>query len=205
MRFFSKEKQDEFAYHLIGEKGTFLDMGCYHPCDGNNTQALELIGWTGILVDIRPRWVNMCKMMRKSPVFCVDVTKNSFTELLRENTETMVFDYVSIDTDEGSVGGLEQFLKNGFSFKCLTYEHDSYECGDSRKAPAMKILKEYGYFPIFEDVLTDGTDKPTLEAWEDWWINPKVFPSELLEIKKTNCYYGDCIKSLVDFKKKGLI
>jgi len=199
MIFFGKEQQDQFAYHLIGEKGTFLDMGCYHPYDGNNTQALELMGWTGILVDIRQKWVNMCKMMRKSPVFMVDVTTDEFPRILKENSDTTIFDYISLDVDEGAVGGLKQFLENGFSFKCMTYEHDFYQYGDSRKKPAMEMLKEYGYILLFEDVLTDGTDKPFLEAWEDWWINPKYFSKDILKLQTKNIFYKDCIKKVREY------
>ena len=54
MKYFSKEGQDRFAHILIGNKGKFLDLGCNHPYAGNNTAALEQLGWSGIVVDYQP-------------------------------------------------------------------------------------------------------------------------------------------------------
>ena len=81
MRFYGKEKQDRFAYYLIGKKGIFLDVGCYHPTQWNNTKALEEAGWKGLLFDIRDKWVDLCKQHRTSKVFCVDVSTDEFSSL----------------------------------------------------------------------------------------------------------------------------
>ena len=84
MRFYGKEKQDRFAYYLIGEKGIFLDIGCYHPTHWNNTKALEEAGWKGLMFDIREGWVELCKQHRTSKVFHVDVATDRFSEILKE-------------------------------------------------------------------------------------------------------------------------
>ena len=195
MRFYGKEKQDRFAYYLIGQTGIFLDVGCYHPTKWNNTKALEEVGWKGLMFDIRETWVELCRQTRTSQVFCVDVSTDEFGKILRENLEEMIIDYISLDADDGSLGALDQLLKNGFSFKCMTFEHDYYAKGNVLKDPSKKMLKSYGYYPLFEDVkLVDG------KIWEDWWINPSYFSKELLEIATVGEYYDNCVMRVMEFK-----
>ena len=110
MKFFSKERQDEFAYYLIGKSGLFLDVGSQHPYDGNNTQALELVGWKGILIEKRQRYVNLCKLLRKSPTFCIDASGHECAKLIRDNFPNKVIDYISLDIDQWSVSALKQVL-----------------------------------------------------------------------------------------------
>ncbi len=195
MRFYGKEKQDRFAYYLIGKKGTFLDVGCYHPTQWNNTKALEEAGWEGLMFDIREGWVELCRQQRTSKVFHVDVATDKFSEILKENLESPVVDYISLDADDGSLGALQQLLSNGFSFKCMTFEHDYYDKGNVLKEPSKALLQEYGYHPLFENVrLNDG------KIWEDWWINPKHFPKNIIDISCFGEYYENCIMKVMEYK-----
>lgn len=45
-------------------KGTYLDVGCYHPIFGSNTHLLHKIGWTGYGVDIDKFKLNAMKAFR---------------------------------------------------------------------------------------------------------------------------------------------
>tara|TARA_B100000282_G_C31686103_1_gene469120 strand:- start:92 stop:682 length:591 start_codon:yes stop_codon:yes gene_type:complete len=195
MRFYGKEKQDMFAYYLIGDSGTFLDIGCYHSFHWNNTAALEEIGWNGLMFDIREKWVDMAKSSRKSPVFLVDVSTDQFSSILSDNLESKCVDYISLDADEGSLGALHQILDNGFSFKCMTFEHDFYQNGDKLKAPSKEILERYGYKVLFENnKLDDG------KIWEDWWINPEFFDDDIFEIATNEEYYSKCVYKLMEYR-----
>ena len=64
MRFYGKEKQDRFAYYLIGKTGTFLDIGCYHPVGISNTFLLHKKGWQGVVVDIDDYKLKLFKKRR---------------------------------------------------------------------------------------------------------------------------------------------
>ena len=193
----AKELQDVFAFELIGAKGTFLDLGCYHPFDGSNSAGLERMGWTGLLFDIREKWTTLCEQHRSSPVFLVDVTTDDFAEILIENFPSKEVDYISIDVDEAGLGALNQILTNNFRFKCLTFEHDSYHRPvETLRDPSRKILLEHGYIPLFENVLTDGTDLQGLQPWEDWWIDPKQFDDYIVGLQESNVSYRSCIKKI---------
>jgi hypothetical protein len=47
----SQAGQDVFARHVVGRKGTFLDLGSFRPTYHNNTRILELEGWSGLSID----------------------------------------------------------------------------------------------------------------------------------------------------------
>ncbi len=195
MRFYGKEKQDRFAYYLIGQRGTFLDIGCYHPIMWNNTYALEEAGWTGLLFDIKEDWVELCRTHRMSKVFQVDAATDAFSDILKENLdqEGAVIDYISLDADDGSLGALEQLLNNGFSFKCMTFEHDYYDRGNALKTPSKALLESHGYFPLFEDVrLADGS------IWEDWWVDPESF-TNIKEIAAKGLSYEECVLKVMEY------
>lgn len=194
MRFYGKEKQDRFAYYLIGKTGTFLDIGCYHPTQWNNTMALEQAGWTGLLFDIREKWVSLCNSTRKSKAFCVDVSTKEFADILNKNLSDKNIDYISLDADDGSLGALQQLLQNGYTFKCMTFEHDYYDRGNTLKMPSKALLEDWGYVPLFENVkLEDG------KIWEDWWIDAKQFPENLIDISCDGEYYDKCVYKVMEF------
>ena len=193
----SKECQDKFAFELIGTKGVFLDLGCYHPFDGSNSAALESFGWTGLLFDIREKWTSLCSTHRSSPTFLVDVTSDEFSKILTEHLPSKEVDYISLDVDEAGVGALNQLLSNGFRFKCMTFEHDLYtRPAELLKIPSKEMLLEHGYIPLFENVLTDGTDLPNLQPWEDWWIDPEQFGEHILDTQDSDIFYRDCLKKI---------
>ena len=68
------------SYSMLGEdlvvekffkkkqKGFYVDVGCYHPLDGNNTFLLFRKGWSGINVDLNKTSIELFKKARKNDV-----------------------------------------------------------------------------------------------------------------------------------------
>tara|TARA_Y100000034_G_scaffold136533_1_gene213662 strand:+ start:3430 stop:4032 length:603 start_codon:yes stop_codon:yes gene_type:complete len=193
----SKEKQDRFAYLLCGNQGVFLDLGSREPFVGNNTIFLESLGWTGFLFEIEHEFVEQSKEERKSLAYCVDVTTPEFIETLKNDAGVINFDYISVDVDDSGLDALSNLLENGFTFKCMTFEHDYHKDGDIIRKPSREILERYGYVMLFEDV-NNNMNHPS--SWEDWWINPKQFPDVLLDYKLSNKHYSICIMKLEEYK-----
>ena len=52
-------------YFKNQSKGFYVDVGCYHPLDGNNTQLLYRNGWSGINFDINYYSVKLFDFLRK--------------------------------------------------------------------------------------------------------------------------------------------
>ncbi len=50
------------------KKGFYVDVGCYHPLDGNNTQLLFQKGWEGINIDVNKLSIELFKVARQSDV-----------------------------------------------------------------------------------------------------------------------------------------
>ena len=46
--------------------GTYVDVGCYHPIDGNNTHLLFKNGWNGINIDLNKISIDLFNIARKN-------------------------------------------------------------------------------------------------------------------------------------------
>tara|TARA_R110002020_G_scaffold71472_1_gene184628 strand:+ start:110 stop:955 length:846 start_codon:yes stop_codon:yes gene_type:complete len=68
---------------------------------------------------------------------------------------------------------------------------------ESRKYQAKDILKNKGYFLLFEDVsFFEKSTGDTLHPMEDWWINPQYFPDSMLALAGKNLHFIECIKQI---------
>jgi hypothetical protein len=192
MRSFSKERQDVFAYYLFKNSKKpkiFLDVGCYHPFDGNNTIALEQNGWTGSLFDIKHKWVTMCRDHRGSDVYLIDSSTPEFIEIITKKYQNKNIDYISLDVDEGTLETLENIVKNNIRFKSMTLEHDAYKGDMAIRDQSRILLKENGYFLLFKNVQTDLTDLDGWQPWEDWWVDLKYFDASISKLAASDLSY----------------
>jgi hypothetical protein len=165
MEFLSQSQvgQDAFAHSLIGNSGTFLDIGCGDQ-NGSNTLALEWIGWTGYLVELDHKRAEWCRQNRRSPIIEGDATRIDWGLCSKRE-----FDYLSLDIDDVKgedskiVKVLLDLLNAGFTFKVMTIEHDSYRIGNGTRDEVRAILPARGYMLAREDVKCKGN------PFEDWW------------------------------------
>ena len=213
--FYSWEKQDEFAYNLIGEKGFFLDLGCSSPTDGSNTYALEKMGWEGICFDIRNceseyGW----SKIRSQKFVQADVTSGFFLDFINNLKEKIPFiDYISLDMDNAGQNfallGLNNIIKSGIKFKALTFEHEFHYHGARNKLEGKKMFEDAGYFCLFDDVvLVQDAIPPSVypgKYFEDWYINPQFFDKSILDIATSKNDYNFCINSLKKYFNKDYI
>ena len=155
----SQVRQDLFVLSLIGDNGTFLDVGCCWPIKLNNTYLLEQHGWRGISIDIDD-YVNDWKC-RTNPFIRADALTFDFTVLEK------YYDYLSLDIEKEGLRfkALQRVVDAGIRFKVITIEHDAY-CGYdlTERQPQRKLLKSLGYTLIKPDVKSDGYEM------EDWWV-----------------------------------
>ena len=47
------------------KKGVYIDVGCYHPFNGNNTKLLYDKGWSGINIDLDFHTIDFFNYIRK--------------------------------------------------------------------------------------------------------------------------------------------
>ena len=62
--------EDKFInnYFKNKSKGFYIDVGCYHPLDGNNTHLLYKKGWSGINLDINFYSIELFNFLRKRDI-----------------------------------------------------------------------------------------------------------------------------------------
>jgi len=68
------------SYSMLGEdliiekffkkknKGIYVDIGCYHPIDGNNTYLLFKKGWEGLNIDLNKTSIDLFNIARKNDI-----------------------------------------------------------------------------------------------------------------------------------------
>jgi len=62
--------EDTFIGNYFKDKsnGFYIDVGCYHPLDGNNTHLLHAKGWSGINLDINFYSIELFNFLRKKDI-----------------------------------------------------------------------------------------------------------------------------------------
>ena len=185
----SQAGQDQWVHDLLVKPdpnftyGTFIDVGCGHPTEINNTYELEQLGWRGILMDVEQDAIDACVGVRKSLV--VKARGESFdwaahlkyftriATLTRQQLhdfptlDTRVCDYLSLDCDEATNPVLRKLLMLPLRFRCITVEHDAYRFGDTLRAEQRAWLAAAGYRLVKADV----AGAPGF-PFEDWHIDP---------------------------------
>jgi len=213
IEFHSLEQQDEFIVNLFNQKkhGYFLDVACGHPILASNTYTLDkFLDWTGFCFDIgdarqMSHWTLQdgqqhyhWDTQRRSPFVQIDATSIEFVEFLRANIPSnTVVDYISLDVD-GPFGNLAyvtltKILEAGVKFKAMTFEHEFYIHGARIQQPARELLESLGYVRLFSDV---NLSKDSNAPFEDWWIDPTYFSSEVLALQSSNLHFTDCVDKL---------
>ena len=162
---------DTTAMLLCGTKGRYLEIGANKPIASNNTALLELNGWTGISLEMSPRFEKMwADAGRKPTLVTCDATTFNYDGL-----EDKHFDFIQYDIDPSpnTFKCFIQTMKAGLTAKFITYEHDAYRHPDFRayKIQARNMLKSRGYKLLFDEV-------PVLDSsWrkhEDWYVAEDV-------------------------------
>ncbi len=161
----SQAGQDAFVHALIPRAdGLFLDIGCGHPIEINNTYALEQIGWRGVLLDSDAVVAELALKLRASPIFQGDARSFDWKPFV--SPVPMPIDYASIDVDEHTHDALANLLRQSARPAILTVEHDFYQRGDRLRIPNFRLLTELGYDLLCSNVHSNGC------SFEDWFVAP---------------------------------
>ena len=62
-------------------KGIYVDVGCYHPLDGNNTYLLFKKGWSGINIDLNKTSIELFNKARKKDFNLRIAVSNKFKKI----------------------------------------------------------------------------------------------------------------------------
>jgi len=75
--------EDRKIIKLFKEKGTYLDLGCFHPTRYNNTYLMYKSGWSGVNIDLNPTSIELFKVARPKDLnLCAAVSDKKTTKNL---------------------------------------------------------------------------------------------------------------------------
>jgi hypothetical protein len=176
---YSQSAQDIFVLMCLDGKknGTFLDLGCHHPININNTYLLEThYNWDGVSIDIDKSMTDLFGI-RKTTSLTEDCTKLDFNKILNLYDSKHI-DYLSLDLEPASItlNCLKTIPFNDIEFSVITFEHDVYRFGDDCRNKSRELLEGYGYKRICSDV-SNGYN-----IYEDWYYNPKYVSHDRIKI-----------------------
>jgi hypothetical protein len=201
--FFSDAKQDRFVANLLKFKsdGTYLDIGSADSCFNNNTYYFDQLGWKGICIESNSYYSKGYEKRKNCDFYNTDAVGIDYKEILDRILSGKTLDYISLDVDELSNDVLMLLPLEIYDFKVMTIEHDYYRYGDKYQKPQRKYLIEKGYHLVCSNVCVQQPDfKKERSSFEDWWINPKYFDSELIDRLQSDWCYPSQILSKFDIK-----
>jgi len=210
----SKEGQDIFVDFLINDqrKKTFLDLGCNHPIQCNNTFYLENKGWNGIITDIDSNLEQLyIKSKRKCLFRIVDLSDpiqlNDLCDFYIEKFGNYV-DFLSFDVDDATVKVLNNFPFDKLSFGVMCFEHDTYHQNQSneKKTAMTNRLSEFPKYKCIVDGLGFHhkriDDTIELRVHEDWWVNTDIFSENIMKYYSKNIFWKDYLEYIHNINKK---
>ena len=183
-QFYSDAKQDQFAANILKFKrdGYCIDIGSCHSVISNNSYYFQGLDWTSISIEIE-RGYNESYSTRTNGVH---LNKNALEVNYKETFEEYEFpksiDYLSLDVDTISLDVLRILPLDEYRFKVITIEHDGYLYGDKYREQQRSLLNSYGYLLLCSNVYVEQPGYEGKECpFEDWWIDPSEFDSDLIE------------------------
>lgn len=166
---YAQAGQDRFAHEIIGDSGTYLEIGANNPVAINNTYALEKLGWTGLSVDNSGESMEAFERERENFFYLTDAAapQNWQAALAQAGLPTHEISYLSLDIDESTVACLKNLPLDRVRFRVLTIETDAYRLGTGPRAEILNILRRHGYQVLCADVMDQGL------PFEIWACDPE--------------------------------
>lgn len=181
---YSQAGQDLFGLYMLHKKSlpkTYLDIGCHHPTQFNNSYLLEQYGWKGLSIDKESFYYEFTQH-RENPFYQADVTTIDWDTTLRRLPfyNTNIIDFLSFDVDDATRDAFLHFPFDKVRFHAICIEHDSYRVGNELKEMIRTKLTELGYTLVCADVVVSGYGE-----FEDWWVDENNVDTSL--VSKIQC------------------
>lgn len=178
---FSQACQDLFVLTVLNGKkqGTYLEIGSAHPFLNSNTALLELLGWSGVGVEIKKDLASDYAANRKNKVICGDALSVDYKSILEENFKDNVIDYLQLDVEppKNTFDAMTSLPLDEYQFRVITYEHDYYvDISGQYRDKSRRYLRSMGYTLVVNDVATVEES-----SFEDWWVKQELVDEKTIE------------------------
>ena len=164
------------SYSMLGEdlfvkkffknkkKGFYIDVGCYHPIDGNNTYLLYKKGWEGINIDLNKTSIDLFKRARKND--------NNLNVAISNNSKKIKFYYRKKINMLNTIN--KKFAKNSFK--------KGFKTGSIQSQTLNSILNKSKFKNKKIDFLNldiEGNEINALESFDLKKYSPKLICIEI--------------------------
>ena len=128
-KFFSKQK-----------KGFYIDVGCFHPLQGNNTYLLYKKGWQGLNFDVSQKTIELFDFFRKKDInICCGITnKKGYKKLFFRKKLNMLN---TLNKDIAKIHFLNGYYSRTIKVNTLNYFLKKFY-GNKKKIDLLKIDTE---------------------------------------------------------------
>jgi hypothetical protein len=111
--YYSQFGEDAVLREIIGkehQKGSYLDIGCYHPRKHSNTYFLYKMGWSGMLVDVEKAKLIACKIIRPrdQTLFCAVSNDKGFAPIYAPKKYSVLTSLIKVNDEFKEIGTIEQ-------------------------------------------------------------------------------------------------
>lgn len=193
---FAQCRQDIIAYELLGNNGTYVEIGSGDPIRDSGTYLLEQRGWEGISVDINEDAVTKFNTTRRNKAVCVSAVDADYRQLLEGYPSIIDFLQVDCEPPQVTYNALLKIPFDTYRFRFITYEHDAYR-GVQYRNSSRKYLESLGYKLLIADVKYNEHD-----AYEDWWIAPELVNIDVLSSKGIDITKNTITEIFEKYRKK---
>lgn len=164
--------EDEIIYQTFDKdyKGSYLDLGCFHPTRSNNTFKLYKNGWHGINIDLNPLTIDLFKFARPKDINVCAAISN------KEGTKSLYF-----------LGDLDS--KNTLSFNHKKWLNKHFKIHDNdfkvtkiKTKKLSSVLKKHDFYKIdFMNIDIEGHELEVLKSLDFKKHEIKVICVEILD------------------------
>ena len=128
-KFFSKQK-----------KGFYIDVGCFHPLQGNNTYLLYKKGWQGLNFDVSQKTIELFDFFRKKDIniYCGITNKKGYKKLFFRKKLNMLN---TLNKDIAKIHFLNGYNSRTIKVNTLNYFLKKFY-GNKKKIDLLKIDTE---------------------------------------------------------------
>lgn len=164
--YFGEDRIVKNLFTMIGiEKPTYLDVGCNHPYEGNNTALLYLTGSTGINIDANMNCIELMQKERPDDlsVCCGILTQEGEKEFF------ILDDYSPLNSFNETY--IDNYVDHFISKKGMKKQTRKISC-----YTLQSFLDKYcdGEFPDYFDLDIEGMDEAVIASYDFSKNGPKV-------------------------------
>lgn len=195
---YAQAAQDLLVIAMHGNKrnGTYVEVGAQDPIRNNNSFLLERnLGWSGLSFELRTDYGYFFNRLRRNPCIVGDATQLNYRDVFERAGLPQTIDYLQVDIDppSNSLRVIEAMPLGEYQFGVITFEHDSYACGQDVAQSSRTLLTHHGYSPVALDVCYGGL------SFEDWWFHPDICrgPPWKSDLNMHGQEYCDIVKALL--------